>query len=68
MNKDDQNIIGLEAAYKAVYHRELKTRVNELIAEYGDSVDNLHSELNPNNSVPCHWKISELANHYRQNQ
>jgi hypothetical protein len=64
MNKDDQNIKGLEAAYQAVYKRPLFDRVSELCAEYADRVDDISTELNPRNSVPCFWKISELAEYY----
>lgn len=65
MNKDDQNINGLAAAYSAVYHRPIKYRVKELIRRYGfDKVDGVCTELNPGNSVPCFWKVSELAEHY----
>ena len=66
MNKEDQNLNGLEAAYQAVYSRHLIDRVTELFTEYGymDDIDKLCTELNPDNSVPCHWTLSELAVHY----
>ena len=61
----EQNIKGLEAAYKAVYGRELRERVAELTDKYPPaSWDRLCTELNPNNPVPCHWTLTELATHY----
>ena len=60
-----QNIDGLEAAYKAVYRRELGERVAELTRKYEpDSWPGLCTELNPNNAVPCFWSLAELAEHY----
>jgi len=64
-NTHDQSIVGLEAAYLAVYNRTLSIRVSELVVQYGiDKVDSVCTELNENNSVPCHWKVSELSKHY----
>ena len=64
MTSDDQEIKGLEAAYAAVFNRGLKNRVAELFYEYGQRVDAICCELNPDNAVPCFWKVSELAVHY----
>ena len=63
MNYTDQSIKGLEAAYLACYRQPLKQRVAELCRGYPDP-DRIHSELNPDNSVPCFWKVTELAWHY----
>ena len=60
---NDQNIQGLEAAYKAVFNRSLEGRVQELVSNYSD-LDAICTELNPDNAVPCFWKLSELASHY----
>ena len=60
----EQNIQGLEAAYQAVYNRTLYSRVFELAANYPDNIDGVCTELNPDNPVPCHWKLSELVAHY----
>ena len=69
MNKDDQNLEGLEVAYLTVYNRMLCTRVAELVEDYGiNRVDQVCCELNPGNSVPCFWKVSELAQHYGMGQ
>lgn len=64
MNKQTQNLKGLEAAYLAVYNRPLMDRVSTLVKDYGDRVDLVHCELNPENPVPCFWKVSELAEQY----
>ena len=65
MNKDDQSIKGLSAAYSAVYNRPLKYRVKGLLREYGaDRLDSICTELNPDNDVPCFWLLSEIAEHY----
>jgi hypothetical protein len=62
MTSDDQSLTGLKAAYAAVYHRSLAGRVQELVTAYGlEKVNDVCTELNPDNSVPCHWKITELA-------
>lgn len=63
--KTDQNINGLEAAYLAVYHRPLADRIAQLAADYNHTqLENLCSELNPDNSVPCFWTLPELVAHY----
>ena len=65
MTSNDQSIIGLEKAYSAVFNRMLKYRVKGLLKEYGESkLDIICTELNPGNTVPCFWKVSELARHY----
>ena len=63
--KADQSIKGLEAAYRAVYHRSLKERVLELYYDYSeDQLPALCTELNPDNSVPCFWTLPELVSYY----
>ena len=64
MNKETQSIAGLEAAYFAVYHRTLESRVIELVKKYSNRIDAICTELNPDNTVPCFWSLSELHNHY----
>ena len=73
MDKTNQSITGLEAAYHAVYNRHLVDRIQEVVTSYKcyrvilcDSrrIDATCTELNPGNSVPCFWKLSELAAHY----
>lgn len=61
-----QNIDGLAAAYQAVYGRTLESRVRELVSEYGDRVGAVISELSNDcdATVPCYYRISELAAHY----
>ena len=66
MTKDDQNIKGLEAAYVAVFNKTLRSRLIELLDEYGiDKLQYLCCELNPQGAVPCFWTIDELVQHYR---
>ncbi len=68
MNKDNQEIRGLEAAYVAVFQKPLRDRIMAIWAEYSymENIDNLCCELNPGGAVPCFWKISELVAHYRE--
>ena len=65
MNDYNQNIKGLEAAYKEVFGRELKGRIIELCDNYGLGIDKLCTELNPDGVVPCEWSLYDLAQHYQ---
>ena len=68
MFTNNQNIKGLEAAYRTVYNRELSDRVQELVNQYGDSISRLDSvccEIQPNGAVPCFYKLSELGSYYK---
>ena len=65
MTKTNQSIEGLEAAYQAVYGRHLVDRVQELVTAYSSRIDATCTELNPDNTVPCFWKLSDLAKHYK---
>ena len=63
--KTNQSIIGLEAAYLAVFDRPLRDRVIELVDSYTSRIDATCTELNPDGVVPCMFKLSELAEHYK---